>query len=300
MRKLTEKEFIIRSKKLHCNKYNYELIHFINTRIKVKIICKIHGIFETRPSDHMRGVGCTKCCFDRKRLSIRSFIKKASLVHNDYYKYNMVKYIKFDLEIKIICPAHGVFNQKPYHHLRGRGCRKCFVKNISTDINIFLQKVQKLYNNKYVYDINSYINLHSIINITCPIHGIFHQIANNHFNGSECPFCANSNVSKMETMWLDNLNISYLLRNKILFLNKKRYNVDAFNPHTNTIYEFYGDFWHGNPKKFISSDINPIVKISYGQLYNNTINREQELISYGYKIISIWENDFRTNVRLIS
>lgn len=80
-----------------------------------------------------------------------------------------------------------------------------------------------------------------------------------------------------------------------MFLDGVRYNVDAFDPLTNTIYEFYGDFWHGNPKKFNELDIHPVRNISYGQLYKNTIDRENKLILAKYKIISIWEEDFRKN-----
>ena len=74
--------------------------------------------------------------------------------------------------------------------------------------------------------------------------------------------------------------------------NKKRYNVDAYNPETNTIYEFYGDYWHGNPKKFESDDVNKRNYKTFGTLYNNTIEREKELINFGFKVISIWEEDF--------
>jgi len=292
-KKLTIENFLERCWDYHNDKYDYSLVVFVNTKTKVKVVCPFHGIFEILPSDHMRGVGCANCYYDSLKLSTSSFIEKALSVHGLYYRYELVEYKSFDLEIKIICPIHGVFQQKPYHHLTGRGCRKCFVDDMIIDIDTFLNKTQELHNGKYTYDTNNYVSLHSIINIICPIHGKFTQLANNHFNGSGCPLCSHTNVSKIETLWLDSLGIPILMRNKVIFIDNKRFNVDAVNHDTNTIYEFYGDFWHGNPQKYNLSDIHPIRKISYGQLYQNTITREKILSSFGYNIVSIWESDFR-------
>ena len=59
--KLSNNEFIERSKKIHQNKYNYEKTKFIKFGIKVDIECKLHGIFSQRPGDHLSGNGCYKC-----------------------------------------------------------------------------------------------------------------------------------------------------------------------------------------------------------------------------------------------
>jgi len=68
--------------------------------------------------------------------------------------------------------------------------------------------------------------------------------------------------------------------------------VDGYDPDTKTIYEFNGDFWHGNPDIFNSYDYNNVSKKQFGELYENTLKRERELIKKGYNVISIWENDF--------
>jgi hypothetical protein len=68
---------------------------------------------------------------------------------------------------------------------------------------------------------------------------------------------------------------------------------DAFDPTTNTVYEFYGDYWHGNPNRFNLDKIHHIRKVSLRELYEKTITREQLIISAGYKIISMWELDWK-------
>ena len=50
------------------------------------------------------------------------FIEKANLVHNNKYDYSLVNYINNKTKIKIICKLHGIFEQTPDSHLRGRGC----------------------------------------------------------------------------------------------------------------------------------------------------------------------------------
>ena len=47
----------------HGDTYDYSQVEYINTKIKVKIICKVHGIFEQIPSLHLKGSGCKKCSY---------------------------------------------------------------------------------------------------------------------------------------------------------------------------------------------------------------------------------------------
>ena len=64
------KKFIKKAKKVHGNKYNYDLVKYENSKKHVKIYCskktrngKEHGIFRQRPTDHItgKGRGCPTC-----------------------------------------------------------------------------------------------------------------------------------------------------------------------------------------------------------------------------------------------
>ena len=50
-----------------------------------------------------------------------NFISKSKLIHNNKYDYSLVEYVNYNTKVKIICPFHGVFEQTPNDHLRGRG-----------------------------------------------------------------------------------------------------------------------------------------------------------------------------------
>lgn len=45
MKKLTNDEFIVKAISIHGEKYDYSLSEYQNSKEKVKIICKNHGIF---------------------------------------------------------------------------------------------------------------------------------------------------------------------------------------------------------------------------------------------------------------
>ena len=75
--------------------------------------------------------------------------------------------------------------------------------------------------------------------------------------------------------------------------DKNKYiKVDGYHKETNTIYEFHGDFWHGNPSIFNPSDIHPMIKKKYGELLKNTLHREMKIRNLGYNYVCIWERDF--------
>jgi hypothetical protein len=58
------------------------------------------------------------------------------------------------------------------------------------------------------------------------------------------------------------------------------------------VYEFNGDFWHGNLNRFDKDTVHPYLDITYGELYKQTKTKEQIFKDNGYKVISIWESDF--------
>ena len=141
---LTNNEFIKRSVNIHGDKYDYSLVNYIDSKIKVQIICPEHGMFEQAPASHIRGKSCSLCA-NKKRKKVLScnndeFINKAILSHGDKYDYSLVNYENSFTKIKIICPKHGIFEQLPYDHIAKHGCNKCSssISSGEKEINEFL------------------------------------------------------------------------------------------------------------------------------------------------------------------
>jgi len=123
--RLTNEDFIKKSKLIHDDKYDYSLTKFKNIRTKVKIICPKHGIFEQLAANHLK-MGCDKCGIESRKITFLEFLKMSEKVHKNKYDYSLVEYIDFDTKIKIICPKHGIFEQNPSNHIKlEHGCPIC-------------------------------------------------------------------------------------------------------------------------------------------------------------------------------
>ena len=58
----TKEEFIQDCINIHGDKYDYEKVIYVNSKIKVILICKKHGEFSILPNSHIsRRAGCQKC-----------------------------------------------------------------------------------------------------------------------------------------------------------------------------------------------------------------------------------------------
>lgn len=63
--KIKQDDFILRSKEIHGDKYNYDNVVYLNNHTKVNIICNIHGEFKQEPMSHLKGHGCQECAVYR-------------------------------------------------------------------------------------------------------------------------------------------------------------------------------------------------------------------------------------------
>lgn len=129
VKKHTLATFIKKAKTIHKDKYDYSIVEYLDSRTKVKIICKEHGEFEQTPFNHMQGQHCPKCANILngiyKRMSWDDFIDKSTKKHGNKYDYCISKYDGLNNKIEIICPIHGKFEQTPASHLNSCGCFKC-------------------------------------------------------------------------------------------------------------------------------------------------------------------------------
>ena len=121
-----------------------------------------------------------------KKLGYDLFIEKANEKHNNKYKYPKFNYIDTSQFIDIECPQHGLFSQKISAHLSGFGCTHCR----SSTTEEFIEKANKLYNNKYLYDKTIYYNNTKEIIVTCPEHGDFTTKPAYHLYEFGCPICS--------------------------------------------------------------------------------------------------------------
>lgn len=224
--------------------------------------------------------------------------------HNDLYgdliDFSKSEYKNTSTLLLMTCKIHNKeFRNTTYHILRGAGCRECRKEKIHKSADkkrlgkeVFVERSQSIHSDRYDYSLVEYKSLTDCVEIICNDHGIFRQKPREHLRGHGCQQCAETTISIVGLEWLESLCIDMIdIEHRIGFGNRW-YFVDGFDPITNTIYEFYGDYWHGNPKTTIQDDINPQAGKTFRQLYENTMVRENNIRSLGYNFVSIWEGDY--------
>jgi hypothetical protein len=295
-RKSNTEDFIEKAIKIHKNKYDYSKVNYIKATKKIIIICKIHKEFLQEANSHLNGVGCPVCggCI---QSNTNEFIEKANKIHNYRYDYSKVDYKKANTKIIIICNEHGEFLQTPNGHLDKKGCHECGgSKPLNT--NSFIEKAVKIHGNKYNYSKVNYKNHMTNIIIICEKHGEFLQTPNNHLAGACCNKCIGNQFSKPQIQWLEllmninNIYIQHALNDGEFKIPDVKYKVDGYCKETNTIYEFHGNYWHGNPKLFDSNDMNKTCNMTFGELYKKTLEKEQIIKDMGYNLEVMWELDW--------
>jgi len=99
-----------------------------------------------------------------------------------------------------------------------------------------------------------------------------------------------NSISKEESKWLDSLGILNEHRQySIVGASGKKYNVDGFDPYTNTVYEYNGSFWHGNPDYYDKDVTHPIISgVTHGDLYEKTLIRQNDITDAGYNLVAKW------------
>lgn len=292
-KKLTNEQFIKKAIDSHGLKFDYKNCNYINDKTKVEIICSDHGSFFTLPASHIKSnMGSCALCANNIQYTNDDFIKKSNLFHNSKYDYSLVDYKTNHDYVKIICPIHGIFEQIPINHFR-YGCLKCSGKELKSKENFIIES-NIIHCNKFDYSQVDYNDMFKKVKIICKQHGEFNQIPTNHLHGRRaCPKCS-KRISKNEILWLDIIGLPNDSEHRNVYLNFKniKYFVDGFDSSTNTIYEYNGDYWHGNLLLYNPQDIHPEIGVSFQELWNKTEMRRIALEQEGYKVISIWESEF--------
>jgi very-short-patch-repair endonuclease len=77
-------DFLIKSKKIHGDRYDYSQVKYNgNHKTKINIICKNHGSFRQLPVNHMNGIGCPICKLSKGELRIKNYLDE-----------NKIKYVR--------------------------------------------------------------------------------------------------------------------------------------------------------------------------------------------------------------
>ena len=253
--KFTTEYFIDRAKKVHGDRYDYSESVYVSNHEKLKIICRIHGVFYTAPSNHYAGKGCPVCA-GKVPMNTSRFLVRANEKHGDRYDYSLVKCDNNMSKVTIICKIHGPFVQLATKHVdAGHGCPECGGSRKKTTAE-FIAQASKI-NPEYDYSLAVYKNDSSKVEVVCPTHGHFWQKAGDIIKGKKCAKCLWSRGNNKIVEVLDALSISYDREYRFSDCIEKRplpFDVAVFNSDKSLagLIEFDGeqhfkavDYWGG-------------------------------------------------------
>jgi hypothetical protein len=322
-RKVPLDEMLVRFEEKHEGKYTYPDIesYYVDSTTKINIECEKHGIFTQTAHAHTY-YGCAKCGKDsiseqtkgverpHRRTTTEEYVAKANEKHDFRYEYDKTVYVKSrGTTIIVTCKEHGDFEISPRSHLTGWGCNTCSRREMGERVSLkvpeLVEKLNLIHDFKYDYskvELCGDIKNVPII-VTCPVHGDFSILVGKHYKYG-CPECEKENPkvknscvngSKPANAWLDSLGLE--LVREFRLPEKRTRPVDGYCIETNTIYQFHGDYYHGNPSVFDPSSFSIKHGKTFGELYEHSCRMDQEIIDFGYNLVVMWENDWTAIVK---
>ena len=296
------------------NTFDYSKVDYIDSNNKVIIICKKHGDIEIFPPNHLI-YGCGKCGNESNQRNVdlnkkckREFVSKANIIHNNIYDYSSACYQDAVSKLIVTCRSHGDFSISPNNHLRGKGCNVCGKESSRLaklkNFDDYQPEFIKLYGDKYDYSSVLWEGGSKPITVICKKHGEFHILPYLHKIGRECQKCSNrhSGISMDWLLFMEkrySTEIQHARNLGEFIIPGTRYKADGYIQSLNTIFEFHGDFWHGNPELYEQTELNPKTGITYGELYKQTLAKSKLIIENGFDLIEIWENDWKKFIKNI-
>lgn len=209
------------------------------------------------------------------------FIEAATKKHNNKFDYSLVQYVTNSIKVEIVCPIHGKFLQRPASHLSSKeGCYTCGKNRAGKSHRMttaeFVTRGHKIHNNYYDYSAVEYIGAFIPVIITCPVHGNYSQIPNDHLFGMcGCKQCGYKNrLTRGEQRisdWLATRNIPFEIQKQFPELvgnqgHPLRY--DFYLPQHHTIIEFDGPH-HETPTRYAGTSQAAAIK-------THTLTREYD------------------------
>lgn len=124
-----QKEVIAKFKEVHGDAYDYSDMDYQGMSKKIKIRCKVHGIFEQKAQNHLNGAGCMSCYKDKleqkKEEKKKHVFEVCKQLFGERYDYSESVYQSNEVPFTVVCKEHGAFNVTPRAHMLGVMCKAC-------------------------------------------------------------------------------------------------------------------------------------------------------------------------------
>lgn len=107
-----------------------------------------------------------------------------------------------------------------------------------------------------------------------------------------------SHFSWKQIEWLEsvarreNIKIQHACNGGEFCIPGTRYRADGYCAGTNTIYEFNGTYYHGDPRRYPPGEICKKTGKTFGEMHRKTTEKEKIIRGLGYRLVVMWEADY--------
>lgn len=276
--------------------------------------------FSQRANGHLDGhigcIACKKAIHNKTIWTTETFIAASRAQFGDQFGYGKFIYTSFGVDSIFTCNQHSLdFLQTPKGHLLGQAaCSKCHKEQNGRThwtTESFIEASKDAFgSNKFGYAKFEFNGVLTESQFECLEHNkSFRQIPRNHLQGSlGCQDCKDlmfahrnrmnagsvgaGGTSKVEGEWLDYLGVDKQYRGLSITIGEKRFIVDALDETNKVAYEFFGTYWHSDPRKYDPSDMHTVIGTTHGENYAKSMERIELLKSAGYTVVVMWEMDW--------
>ncbi len=294
-----------------------------NSTTKSEWFCTQGHFFFTTWKNILNGHGCKKCsraAAGNKNTKSVEVLQERLIERNARFPDKLVsiktisEYEGMTKPLTWTCTNQHEWSATPKTVLlKGTYCRICAdIENANNQRFTTSQIVARIqeHNTQHpqkhvnIKELNTYQSNKSKISVECE-HGHRWSTALGNIIDAHagCPICTKSQYSAKAIVWLDEIatreciDIQHAANGGEYAIPNSRFLADGFCMSTNTIYEFHGDIFHGNPALHNPTDISPLTGNTFGVEYQKTKEREQWIISQGYNLVVIWEQMYDATIR---
>jgi hypothetical protein len=259
---------------------------YINKYTSVKCKCKNGHDCNPCPGSIQQGHGMCKICAGLDpETAKQNFYNTIKELGGEV----IGKYVGSDKPVKCKCENGHDCNPCPGSIQQGHGmCKICAGKDSETAKQNFYNTIKELGGEV----IGEYVNCDKPVKCICKNkHDCNPSPSNIQKGQGMCSICTTNGYSKVAIKWIESISKDIQHAENIgeYCIKGTKYKVDGYDEKTNTIYEFHGCFWHGCFKCYPErEEMNPVSKKTFGELYENTIKRIEDLKSLGYDVVEKW------------
>lgn len=138
--RLTVNELKERFKEIYGDLYDYSLFNeYVNTRTKIPVVCKEHGVFYVSPNNHLRGRGCPHCKQSKIEKEVFDVLTENGVTFEPQYRYdetnqkNRLDFFIPSMGIGIECQGEQHFKPVDFANKGDEWANELFGKNLVRD-----------------------------------------------------------------------------------------------------------------------------------------------------------------------